>query len=348
MLGIAFCGSALPALAEQPAGAPAQHPTIEIGGFCDFNFFASDQSNPGSSSGFKEGQFVLHFASSLSSHIDFFSEVSLTATSSEYKAEVERALIKFQRSDYFKIAFGRFHTPINWWNTAFHHGQWLQTTVSRPEMTRFGGQFIPVHFVGAIVEGAIPSGPINLAYETGLGNGRGENIARSGDAGDVNNNRAWLVRLTARPDGAAFLRFGASYYRDQISLTRLTEDVSESISAAFVVWERETPEVIGEYVRIDHRGETTGTTYGADAFYVQVAYRLPVWGARVKPYARYEQIDVDEADPVFDAQTDRRGYLAGVRVDVASFVVAKVEFRHQRSSLDPYVDAAHVQVAFTF
>ena len=72
------------------------------------------------------------------------------------------------------MSFGRYHTPINWWNTAFHHGQWLQTTISRPEMTQFGGRFIPVHFVGALVEGNAPAAGWNVNYQAGIGNGLGK------------------------------------------------------------------------------------------------------------------------------------------------------------------------------
>ena len=65
-----------------------------------------------------------------------------------FNAEVERLIIRYDLNDYFKVSFGRYHTPVNYWNTAFHHGQWLQTTISRPEMTQFGGQFYPCAFRG--------------------------------------------------------------------------------------------------------------------------------------------------------------------------------------------------------
>ncbi len=48
------------------------------------------------------------------------------------------------------------------------------------------------------------------------------------------------------------------------------------------------------------------------------------------------------------SQRDREGYLAGVRIDISAVVAVKVEYRHQRSDEDPYVNAAHVQVAFAF
>src|SRR5207237_2759354 len=120
----------------------------------------------GTRSGFTEGQFILHLNSNLSSKVSFMGEISLTARTDAgtgsppatgFNAEVERSIIRFEHNDYLKVSFGRYHTPINYWNTAFHHGQWLQTTVGRPEMVQFGGKFIPVHFIGALVEVAAPA-----------------------------------------------------------------------------------------------------------------------------------------------------------------------------------------------
>ncbi|NIM02447.1 MAG: hypothetical protein GTO30_22400 [Acidobacteria bacterium] len=329
--------------ADQPT-----RPELDIGGFIDLNYYASDESRADSSSGFDEGQFVLHFVSVLSKRINFFGEVSLSGTDSEFKTELERAIVKFEASDYYRFSVGRFHTPINWWNTAFHHGQWLQTTVSRPEMTRFGGQFIPVHYVGAIVDGAIPSGAAGLRYAAGVGNGRGENIARGGDDGDVNNNRATFLKVAAKPDRAYGLEVGASLYRDKITVSTLPEEYDEDLVSAYVVWNREDPEIIAEYATIDRKGATTGTEFDHDAWYVQFAYRLPFWGSKLKPYARFEEIDVDLADPVFTAQPNREGYLAGVRIDVSVFAAIKLEYRHQRTNQDPYVDSAYAQVAIAF
>jgi hypothetical protein len=116
-----------------------------------------------------------------------------------------------------KVSFGRYHTPINWWNTAFHHGQWLQTTISRPEIMQFGGRFIPVHFVGALVEGGVPAGGLNLNYQAGIGNGRGNVISRGGDAGDNNARPAYVFNAFAKPDQAFGLQVGGSFYLDRIS-----------------------------------------------------------------------------------------------------------------------------------
>jgi hypothetical protein len=130
-----------------------------------------------------------------------------------------------------KISFGRYHTPINWWNTAYHHGLWLQTTISRPEMVQFGGKFIPVHFVGALVEGAVPARGWNLNYQAGVGNGRGAVISRGGDAGDNNGRPAWLLNVFTKPDVPFGLQLGGSVYIDRIT-TPGEPEFNERILAA--------------------------------------------------------------------------------------------------------------------
>jgi len=147
--------------------AEEHYPSLQIRGFGDVDFSASDQK--GTVSGFNLGQFVLHFASPLSRKVSYFGEVSFTAQPSNYDVQVERTIIRYDYNDYFQICFGKYHTPIGYWNTAFHHGAWLQTTISRPQMVQFGGTFIPVHFVGLLAEGAgLGSATTSVSATAGL------------------------------------------------------------------------------------------------------------------------------------------------------------------------------------
>ena len=81
----------------------------------DFNFSATDQR--GTKSGFNEGQFTLHTASALSKKVTVFGELTLTARPDAgtgtppapgFNAEVERIVIRYDQSDYFKVSFGPF------------------------------------------------------------------------------------------------------------------------------------------------------------------------------------------------------------------------------------------------
>src|SRR5205823_6307665 len=66
----------------------------------------------------------------------------------------------------------RFHTPLGYWNTAFHHGQQLQTSVLRPQMIDFedNGGVIPAHTVGVWGTGTARSANGRFAYDVFLGN----------------------------------------------------------------------------------------------------------------------------------------------------------------------------------
>ena len=356
-LGVAGCAlAAVLACAFAPTGvvraddmhevADSSVPKLHFGGFTDFDFFASNEKGAAVRSGFSEGQVVFHLSSALSSKIFFFSELSLTAKTDGFSAEVERAFIRFEQSDLFKVSAGRFHTPINYWNVAFHHGQWLQTSISRPQMTMFGGRFIPVHFIGVQAEGTVPAGKVSLGWNAGVGNGRGGNPARGGDAGDINNTRAWLASLSLRPNSVYDLQFGAAYYNDRITLP--TNDLDEWIASGYVALTRETPEIIAEYAAEDHRDRATGARYRDWAYYIQIAYRLPCGNERWKPYVRYENTHVDEGDPVFADSPSRKLALVGIRFDFKAPVAIKGEIRRDDTSGQESFNAIYMAVSYAF
>ena len=325
----------------------ATFPSLKITGFADVNFSATDESNV--NSGFNLGQLVLHMASPLSRKVSYFGEVSFTATATGYNLEVERSIIRYDWNDNFKLSFGRYHTPVSYWNTAFHHGSWLQTTISRPEMIKFGSRLLPVHFVGLQSDGDIPSGSAGLGYSVGVGNGRGSIISRGGDAGDVNNNRAWLVNLYSRPAGAYGLQFGGTIYRDKLSPVPGT-NFSEWISSAYVVWTRETPEFLAEFSNVHHLDLATNLKYNTQAFYVQLAYRLPFAERNWKPYYRFDYINRPLSEPALGSTvTDFMSSTVGLRWDISNYAAFKSEYRNTKKGLgQPHINGLFLQTSFTF
>ena len=356
-----------PSQAAEQAATPV-YPNLKISGFADVNFSASNLRAPANAgfsaqsllqthSGFQEGQFILHMSSALSPKVSVFGELSFTARTDAgvgtppppgFNPEVERIIIRYDVNDRFKLSFGRYHTPINYWNTAYHHGQWLQTTISRPEMTQFGGSFIPVHFVGGLVEGEVPAGGLNLNYNVGVGNGRGQIISRAGDFGDVNNNRAWLVNAFIKPSSLYGLQVGGSVYRDLLNPLNGTP-THEWIESAHVVWAKETPEVIAEFANVSHQPVGVSTSSNSQAFYTQVAYRLP-WAEKVlKPYYRFDYIHVPRADAIFrTAVPSFHSSTAGLRYDITSFAAFKLEYRDYRRRDFPGFHGIFTQTSFTF
>lgn len=338
---------AIPLLAA--AGAAAQEPTavppVLVFGFADVNYVETERSID---EGFVLGQVVGHVSAGLSERLVFFGELSATARPDQYRFEVERAILRYEFGDEIKISGGRYHTPVSWWNVAYHHGLWLQTAVARPEMIRFGSRFLPVHFVGAMVEGSFPATPLGIGYAAGVGNGRHDDISRAGDAGDVDGHRAVLAAVHARPQRFQRLQVGGAAYLDRAG-TDAGIDVDERILSAHAVWTAEAPEVIAEYARVTHEPVEGGEDWTSDGWYLQLAYRLPAGLDRLKPYGRVERIAVPEGDPLFGPLgLDYRGRIAGVRFDFEDLAAVKLEYRNERFEGEPWSHSVWAQVSFTF
>lgn len=160
-------GSSVAVAVQAAVEEAIQYPSLRLHGFLDVNFAATDGGAP---AGFHMGQLVLHLASALGPKVNVFAETSFTPRTpggpgtvpTSYTADLERGFIRYDHNDAFKLSFGRFHTPIGYWNNAYHHGLFLQTTVSRPEMMAFGTTFQPVHFIGVLAEGRAPGSRLAL------------------------------------------------------------------------------------------------------------------------------------------------------------------------------------------
>ncbi|CAN5579003.1 hypothetical protein BH24GEM3_BH24GEM3_18110 [soil metagenome] len=333
-------------LSAQQAGAGG--PSIHLMGFGDVNYHHQVTERDGVLDGFRLGQMVGHVNAGLTERLTFFGEFSATARQDGFGIEVERMILRYDFSDLFKLSLGRYHTPISFWNVAYHHGAWLQTAVARPEMIKFGSQLLPVHFVGVQVEGNLPATPLGLGYSVGIGNGRGTNIARGGDAGDINDRRAVSATLSARPSALVGLQVGGSLYLDRVTPVQGAA-VDERILSAHVARQWESPEVIAEYARLWHEpaGVGEGESVTSDAWYAQIGYRLPGAAQAFKPYARVERVDVPTANPLLGQRgLGYRAGIVGVRYDFAPFAAAKAEFRNERFANPGRFGSLHLQASF--
>lgn len=322
----------------------AQHPDADHSRFTGFifgdvTFAASDGDRP---DGFVIGQLVGHGNALLTERLSFFGELSASARETGYAFEVERAIIRYDFADALKLSVGRYHTPISYWNTAYHHGLWLQTSVARPELIRIGGTFLPVHFVGALVEGTLSTPALAFSYEAGVGNGRGSLIGRPGDAGDVNDETAALAGGRFRPAFLHGFQLGGSLYMDRI--TTETAAADERIASVHVLWDNGASEVIAEYAVVRHEDDAEFEA-SSDGFYVQAGYRLSGSLSAVKPYGRFERLSVDPADPVFAGLNDSDAAIGGVRWDFETFAAVKAEYRRERTAGSEWVNSLFLQAA---
>jgi hypothetical protein len=346
VLGILF--SQVPASVAQDyveiVTSGVQGPEFNFMGFGDIGYISRDAS---SQDGFVIGQAVAHLAASLDDRLGIFAEISATAKDSEYSFEVERFIAKYEFSDLFKLSAGRYHTPIGYWNSSFHHGAWLQTTISRPEMIKFGSKLLPIHFVGVLMEGTLAKNSLGLSYSAGFGNGRHANVARAGDAGDINGDKAWMVQVKSEPSRFFGLTAGLGFYNDEITPTDRPE-IKENTVSAFVAWTKESPEFIFEYLHSEHELLNNSAVSGdVDAWYAQFAYRLSDDLSQWKPYLRFEKTDVDDTDPLlFDQALDYDAGILGVRWDFNPYAALKAEYRNEEFDNGGTENNFRLQISF--
>jgi hypothetical protein len=333
LLAASFC---------MPTALRAQMPAIggiEFHGFLfgDVTYIESQRSVP---DGFLVGQLVGHGNAGLSPRLSLFGELSATARDAGYNIELERIILRYAFMDALKLSIGRYHTPISYWNTAYHHGLWLQTSVARPELIKMGGTFLPVHFVGALAEGELTLPGLSLMYGGGVGNGRASVVTRGGDAGDVNSSRAAVVTASVRPSLFG-LTLGGSMYVDDVELT--AGQVDERALSAHVAWTQGIPELIAEYVHVSHDqefaaiNETTSSGY-----YVHAGVKLGAF----KPYGRIEEMRIAAGDELFAAVPDYQAQLVGLRWDFESLAALKTEFRRERIAGAERQNSLLIQVTF--
>ncbi|MBI1807114.1 MAG: hypothetical protein HYR76_08710 [Ignavibacteria bacterium] len=242
---------------------------------------------------------------------------------------VERVIIKYYVQDYLNIEIGRHHTPIGYWNTAYHHGFVLQPTISRPLLFAFdeAGGFLPIHTVGLLLSGSNIT-ELNIGYSFMIGDGIGSTSISEND-----NAKSYTLRLNTAP--ITGLDVGASGYLDYISSgvknlrdQPLTSQVKQQLISGYMVYLRRPYELMGEYLYGANSTDSVGIKH-TKASYVHAGYRFE----NFIPYARYEQVNFEDGDPYFNPNNVKL-FLAGLRYEFSSLSVLKLEYRNVKTSSD--------------
>jgi hypothetical protein len=73
---------------------------------------------------------------------------------SDSESELERLQAAWQIDDQTMLWFGRFHAITNYWTTEYHHGQFMQTSISRPGLEEWEDESgpVPSHVTGLWLE----------------------------------------------------------------------------------------------------------------------------------------------------------------------------------------------------
>jgi hypothetical protein len=332
---------------------------IQWRGFGEVNYKVLDQRTPelgmhgfvpGSAGNFYTGDFDLLLTSRINDKASVLSEIVFgEGDAQSYGVDLERFLLKYDYNDHLRMSFGRYHTGIGYYNTAFHSGKWLQTTADRPLIMEFAahGGLLPTQAIGVSVTGLVPSGKLGLNYvvEYGSSDTIRPDIGGSGHLDDENNGNSINVALFARPDSIQGLQLGTSFYHDKISDFELGPSVrlGQTIVNGHVVYVGHGVEFLNEGFLVRHAFEHSSTRLNTSAFYTQFSKRI----GPIRPFFRYQYINASRRS-LFEDVGLRHGPSFGTRYDLNDNVALKMQLDHTIRQHQPDLNGLQTQLAFTF
>lgn len=254
--------------------------------------------------------------------------------------DLERAQIGYQFSDSATIWLGRFHTPYGFYNTAFHHGQWIAIALRRPRFIEFEdhGGIMPAHTVGLWLTGSERVGDMKVTYDAYLGNSQRifNGILDMNNAGVPRGSAIFGGNLGLLPGGVFDgLKVGVDAFQTRIEDQDATPAAFPQVTpyftrvksyGAYAVYDTDRWEDIAELHFFDDTDLTGHTgSHHSDAGFIQMGYRA----GRYTPYGRYERGSFQQSDPYFAAQINGNSYdreALGLRFDIDLSSALKIEF----------------------
>jgi len=208
---------------------------------------------------------------------------------SSTESEMERLKVGWQGNDQTMIWFGRFHTSSKFWTTEYHHGQFMQTSISRPGLEEWEDESgpMPSHLTGLSVEHEITrsnQSAIQIGLAAGLGPVfEGQELVpydildpQSGHKLSVN------YRMAYQPDALSDNQIGLILGWNEIpviagshpNLAGLTE-IEQSTVGLFADWRLNDWRLLGSWVHFDNEVKSPGDNV-SDQFsvgYIQAEYQ---------------------------------------------------------------------------
>lgn len=336
MIGIFPCSFAKSA---EVAGVPLR-------GFSDVDFTARSTG----ANNFFHGAIDFFLTKSLDKRVNFLLELNFEKQDSgSIAVDAERIYLQYVFSNWLKVSGGRFHTGLGYWNETYHHGAYLYTSVSRPQMLSFedDGGILPVHTTGLEFRGNGNVGSGTLGYIVNVGNGRGPDITKDPQVlRDANKSKA--------AGGVAYyefdngVRLGANLYVDELPGTDPPAPPrnagGEFIWGAHFIYNSPLIEWLTEFDDIYHRFRTGEQSTATAAFYSHLGVHIGLF----TPYVRYDLVRPSVGDSYLNLPDRIMNYVAGTRYELSNASALKLEYFYQTRSSATHTWNTTAQWAFNW
>jgi hypothetical protein len=350
---------------------------FEFKGFSDVKY--RETNNAHCPCGFSLGAFDLYLSEQLNDRMDFLAEVAFEFDQGGdgYGLDVERMQIGYAFNDNLKVRVGRFHNILGYWNTAYHHGVQLQTSIYRPQLVAFedGGGFLPIHIVGLWFDGKYrsPIGKVNYGLMIGNGPKIFNSQLQPNAGGDNSANKSVSANITLHPSQVEGLALGVS--GDTLTINDwapianvdvngnpnpMTTEIAQSIYGAHVVYFGDKVEFLSEYYYLNNTDKLAqpNESYSAHGYYIHAGYHI-VKG--ILPYVRYEELGIDSNDPFFKAIQNAEagtvfltpisasvGMMGGIRYDLTTASSLRAEYQVRNVAQMEAIKSYTLQWAYSF
>lgn len=347
---------------------------VPLHGFADVGWREASKSTlTGQQGGATVGTFDIYLTPQIGDRIRSLFEIAFEYghLDGQIGSDVERGQIGYVVNDNLLIWGGRFHTPYGYWNTAFHHGAQIQTSITRPTFLEFEdkGGVLPAHSTGVWATGGVAAGGGRLDYDAYVANG--SRIAQGqidfNALHDDNNNKALGGRLAYRFGGALDgLTIGAHALTEEVDVygsfgyqigtggsatqTNLpTFRTRLGMAGGYALYDADDWEALAEYYHFGNKDLSGNTgSHSSWAGFLQVGRAItPRW----VPYARIEEASLDQNDRYFTnlelgGQSYKRGVL-GLRYNINAKSAFKLEADHTKQTDAPVQDYNEIRAQYS-
>jgi hypothetical protein len=288
---------------------------LPVHGFADVKAVQSSAGDPLPLKGFNAGTLDLYLTPQFGNRVRSLIEIAIEyeRDSNNVTVDMERLQLGYTASDELTVWLGRFHTPFGLWNTAFHHGANLQTSIYRPRFIEFEDQggIIPAHSVGFWASGRVDLGAARLTYDGYLSNGpsiRDRELDFNPFTDDTSGKMVGF-NLGLQPSGALRgLSAGLHGFTSKaaaVTPSGVTFDQTRlRMVGAYAAYDAFDWEVFAEYYRFGDSELSNDRRHTSSAGFIHAGRSFDQW----TPYARYERAALDAGDVYFSSQRVGRSY----------------------------------------
>jgi hypothetical protein len=265
---------------------------------------------------------------------------------SEELQVLERLQLGWQSLSGTMVWAGRFHNPITYWHTQYHHGNYIRPTIDTPGIVSYEhhGGILPIHIGGIMVERlAIPGmNSVTADFSIGVGPKFHDGL----EAFDLlNPNKhsgrklSTVLRLVYGQESPEKDIMGVIVGYNEISseLSNITE-VQLSTVGLFGIWEMDRLTLRGSVYAIQDKVHRLTGTVDKGSFvggYFQAEYE---WNNQWTAYGRLEDTSSEGNDPYL---VNIEGFitkkqLAGLRFDFSEQQSLRLEFSNTELQTDRF------------